>query len=145
MQKIRLLMPIVVAVVLGPLVAGLIFCVLAVSTNLVDQTGGLPIADIFKMFGVYVIFAYLEGGALALLAGLLVSIWMIRHPPGFVVAVVAALASVGLYRLAAEIGILSPSGANLVRNNLALTLVLAVISASVCWLLTRRFVSTIDA
>jgi uncharacterized membrane protein len=141
---IRLLMPIVVAVGLGPLVPALIFCVLAVSTNLVDQTGGQPIADLFKMFGVYVIFAYLEGGALALLAGLLVSIWMIWHPPNIVVAVVAALASVGLFRLAADIG-LSPSGANLVRNSLALTLVLAVISAGACWLLTRRFVSAIDA
>jgi len=142
LNKIRLVMPIVVAVVLGPLIAGLVFCILATVTNLSDQTGGLPPADLFKMFAVYIIFSYFEGGAIALLAGVLVSIWMIWRPPGLIVAVVAALAAVGLYRLAADLGMLSPPADNAVRNNLALTLVVAVIAASACWLLTRRFVRT---
>jgi hypothetical protein len=104
-KKIRLLLPILVAVVLGPLVAGLTFCVLAIYTHLFDQVGGLPIADLFKMFAIYIIFAYLEGSAIALRAGLLVSIWIFWHPPGFVAAVAASIGSVGLYRLAAEIGV----------------------------------------
>jgi len=138
MRKMRLLLPIVVAVGLGPLVAGLIFCMLAASASLFDQSGALPISDLFKMFGFYIIFAYFDGGAIALLAGVLVSIWMIWRPPGFAVAIAAAVVSVGLHRLAADVGLLSPSGANLVRNNLALTLVLSVIAAGVCWLLMRR-------
>ena len=145
MIKIRLLMPIAVAVRLGPLVAGLCFCALAISTNLFDQAGGLPIADLFKMYGIYIAFAYFEGSGIALLAGFLVSIWMIWRPPGLHVAVVAALGSVGLYRLAAQIGALSPSGASLVRNNIALTLALAAVSASGCWLLTRRFADSMTA
>jgi hypothetical protein len=144
-KKIGLLMPIVVAGGLGPFVAGLIFCLLAVSTNLFDQTGGLPIADLLKLFGVYIIFAYIEGGAVALVAGLLVLIWIIWHPPNLVVAVVAAVASVGLFRIAAEFGILSASGADLVRDNLTLTLVFAVIAAGTCWFITRRFLRTIFA
>jgi hypothetical protein len=102
----------------------------------------MPIADLFGMFGVYIMFAYLEGGPIALLAGLLVSIWMIWHPPGLAVAIVAAIIAIGLCRLADEIGVSSPIGGPLVSNNFALMLALAVIAASVCWLLTRRFVRT---
>jgi hypothetical protein len=140
MKKLgHLLLPIVIAVVLGPLIAGLMFCLLAVFTYFFDPTGGMPLADLYTMFGVYIAVAYLEGGAIALLAGLLVSLWMIWRPPGFVVAIVAAVAAIGLFRLAAELGFLSPSGGSLVRNNLALALAVAVIAAGVCWLLTRRF------
>jgi hypothetical protein len=142
MKRFRLLIPIVVAGTLGPLVGGLIFCALAVYANFFDQTADLPIADLFTMFGVYIIVAYLEGGVVALLAGLLVSIWMIWRPPGFVVAIAAALASVGLYRLAAEIGMLSPADATMVSDDLAPALAIAAMSAGVCWLLTGRFVRT---
>jgi hypothetical protein len=139
-KKIEALLPIVIAVVLGPLVAGLIFCALAASIYLFGDTGGLPVADLFTMFGIYIAASYAEGGAIAFLAGTLVSIWMIWRPPGLVVAIMAALASVGLYRLADEIGFLSPSSASLVRNNLGQTLALSVIAAGGCWFLTRRFV-----
>jgi hypothetical protein len=88
-------------------------------------SGGLPIADLLTMMGIYIMFAYLEGGVIALLAGFLMSMWMIWHAPGFVGTIIAALGSVCLYRLAAELGILSPGGASLVRNNFSLTLVLA--------------------
>ena len=135
----RLLMPIVVAGVLGPLIAGLIFCLFALFTYVSDP-GGISLAELFTIFGIYIIFAYFEGGAIALLAGLLVSIWMIRRPPGFVVAIVAAVAAVGLYRLAADIGWLSPSGGSLVVN--PLTLAVSVVAAGVCWLLMRRFAAT---
>ena len=104
---------------------------------------GLVLLGLLVMFGIYIIFAYFEGGPIALLAGLLVSIWMIRRPPGFIVAIVAAVAAVGLYRLAADIGWLSPSGGSLVVNNLALTLAVSVVAAGVCWLLMRRFAATV--
>jgi hypothetical protein len=139
---VRFLMPIAIAVVLGPLTAGLIICLLAFSTYFFDPSGGMPIADLFRMFGIYIMFAYLGGGPIALLAGLLVSIWMIWRPPGFVVATVAAITAIGLCRLADEIGMFSPIGGPLVSNNFALMLVLAIIAASVCWLLTRSFVRT---
>lgn len=87
----RLLIPVVVAVVLGPLIGGLAVCVLALASNLVDQTGSLPVIDLFTMFGFYIVFAYISGGAIALLAGILVSIWMISRPPSLIVVVAAAV------------------------------------------------------
>jgi hypothetical protein len=143
-KKLGPLMPIVVAVGLGPLVAGLIVSLLAVSTSLFHQTGELPIVDLLGLCGVYIIFAYVEGGIVALLAGLLVSMWMVWRPASLVVAVAAALASVGLLRLAAEIGMLGASG-DLMRTNLGLMLVLAVTAAGVCWFLTRRFMGSVGA
>ena len=147
MKKLgRLLLPIVIAVALGPLIAGLMFWLLAVFNEVFDtlvsnRTGPIPVADLFELFGLFILVAYFEGGAIALLAGALVSIWMIWRPPGLVVAIVAAVAAIGLVRLSAELGFLSASGI-LVRNNLAPALVVAVIAAAVCWLLMRRFART---
>lgn len=129
MKNIRLFMPIVVAVALGPLIAGLVFCALTAANNVFGQIG-LPIDDLLKSFGVYILFAYIEGGPVALLAGLLLSIWMIRYPPGFAVANVAAAISVGLFRLAASIDTFSRvNGVDLVRTNFGLTLAVAFIAA----------------
>src|SRR5579871_6002360 len=131
MQKfVRLLMPMVIAVGLGPLIAGLIFCLLAVYTNFSDPSTVLPISDLFKMFSIYIVFAYFAGGPIALLAGLIVSIWMIWRSPGLVVA------------MAAEIEFLSSMDSSMVYNNFVLLLVLSGVAAGVCWLLTRRFART---
>ena len=68
-RPVRLLMPIVVAVVLGPLIAGLAVCVLATVSNLLDLADSLPMLYLFKMFGFFVVFAYIKGAGIALLAG----------------------------------------------------------------------------
>jgi hypothetical protein len=137
-KVVRALMPAVVAVVLGPLIAGLMFCLLGLASYFFGPSPGISITGLFTGFGIYMIFSYLVGGPIALLAGLLVSIWMIWRRPSFIVAIVAAIIAVGLSYLADAIGISNL----LVRNNLALMLVLAVIAASVCWLVMRRFVRT---
>ena len=134
----RFLIPIVIAVVLGPLVAGLAVCIFALSYSVFDQSSG-PLADLFPLLWVYIMFAYIEGGPVALLAGILVSIWMIWRPPSLAVAIVAAIAAIGLCYLADGIGMFNPVGGPLVSNNLGLMLVFSVMAASICWLLTRRF------
>jgi hypothetical protein len=92
MQKLRrLLMPIVVAVFLGPLIAGLTVCVLATANNLLDPADSLPVVDLFKMFGFSIVFAYISGAGIALLAGMLVSIWMMFRPPSLIAVIAAAL------------------------------------------------------
>ena len=48
-------MPIVVAGVLGPLIAGLIFCLFALFTYVSDP-GGISLAELFTIFGIYIIF-----------------------------------------------------------------------------------------
>jgi hypothetical protein len=141
-KLVRLLMPIAIAALLGPLVGALIFCLLSTLSYVFDTTDGDHVADLFNMFRIYILFAYLDAGAIALLAGLLVSTWMIWRRPSLVVAIVAAVTAVGLFRLAVEIGMLIPYGGELVRDNLALTFAMAVVAAGVCWLLTGRFVKT---
>jgi MFS family permease len=119
---VRLLMPIVIAVVLGPLIAGLAVCLLAVVTNIFDAAGATPAADLVGMFVIYILFTYVGGAPIALLAGVLVSIWMIWRPPGLLVAVVAAIAAIGIFRLTAETEWLSSGAGATVRNNLWPTL-----------------------
>jgi hypothetical protein len=143
-KPVRLLMPIVIAVVLGPLIAGLALLLFGTVSNLVthDYPVDFSNADAFKFLLVYMLFAYYEGGPIALVAGLLVSIWMIRRPPSFVIVVAAAIVAIGLFRLAVEVGMFGTNGAPLARHNLVLTLVLGIVAAAGCWLLTRRFART---
>jgi hypothetical protein len=140
MRKLfRFLMPIVVAVGLGPLVAGLIVCLFAIYSHFTDGSGE-TLAELFSFFWVYITFAYVEGGPVALVAGLLVSIWMVWRPPGLMAVIGAAIAAIALCYVADRFGMFNPVGGPLVSNNLGLMLVLSVVVAGVCWLLTRRFV-----
>ena len=135
----RLLMPIVIAVALGPLIAGLAVWVLAVATNI--YTGAPSIADLFAMSWVYTVFAYVVGGAIALLAGILVSIWMIWRPPNAIVVIAAAAIATSAYLAVGALGFLGPVELNNARNNFLFVLVAAIVAAAGCWLLTRRFLN----
>ena len=136
---VRLLMPVVVAVVLGPLIAGLAVSIFAIASNLFDQTGSLPAVDLLKMCVFYIVFAYIWGGAIALLAGILVSIWMMSRPPSLTVVVAAALIATAIYLGLAAFGAFGSIEAANARGNVVLMFPLAVIAAVGCWLLTRRF------
>jgi hypothetical protein len=138
-KAIRLVIPVVIAVVLGPLIAGLAVCLLALGNNFIDRSSALPLGDLFAMFGVYIVFAYFIGGVIALIAGLLVSIWMIwREPNAFVTIGAAVIATVG-YMAIGALGFLGPAEWTNARSNFLFTLALAVIAAAACWFLTRRF------
>jgi len=139
---IRLLMPIVIAVVLGPLIAGLAISLFAVFTSIFSDTAALQFTDVMAMSVFYIMFAYLIGGAIALLAGILVSIWMIWYSPSAVVVTAAAVIATAVYMGIGALGVLGPVEWNNARSNFLFTLVLAVIAANVCWLLTRRFART---
>ena len=141
-KVVRFLMPIVIAVVFGPLIAGLAVCLLMVVTSIFDHTAALPMADVFKMFGFYIVFAYLGGGAIALLAGILVSTWMIWHPPSAIIVIAAAVIATAVYTGVGALGFLGPTEWSNARSNFLFTLVLAVIAATVCWLSTRRYART---
>ena len=131
---VRLLAPIAIAVVLGPLIAGLAVTLFAVVHSVLYDTGGLALADLKELAVFYIIFAYVIGGAIALLAGILVSIWMIWYPPGAIVANAAAVIATIVYMGIGALGVLGP-----VDSSFLFTLVFAVIAANGCWLLMRRF------
>lgn len=138
-RSVRLLMPVIVAIVLGPLVAGLAVSVFAIASSLFDHAGSLPVVDLFTMFGFYIIFAYVSGGAIALLAGILVSIWMISRPPSLIVVVGAAVLATAVYLGLGALGLLGPIEFTNARANFLVIFPLAMIAAIGCWLLTRRF------
>ena len=137
-RPVRLLMPIVVAVVLGPLIAGLAVCVLAFASNLFDLADSLPLVDLFKLFGFFIVFAYPKGFGIALLAGVLVSIWMISRPPSLIVVVAAALLATAIYFAISALGLVRPIEVTSARADFLLIFALAAIAAIGCWLLTRR-------
>jgi hypothetical protein len=137
-KLVRFLMPIVIAVVLGPLIAGLAVGLAAVVTNVFDYAA-VPMADVLKMSGFYIVFSYFIGGPVAILAGLLVSIWMISRPPSFFVVIGAAVIATTIFMGVAALGFLGVIEYTNARSNFLSTLVLAIIAAAGCWLLTRRF------
>jgi hypothetical protein len=139
----RSVMPIVVAVVLGPLVGGIGVCLFAAGHYLVDWPLG-PVGDLLGLFVLYMIFAYVLGWPIALLAGLLMSVWMSFRPPGIAGAIVAAVGSVGLLWLAAAANLLGPAP-NLAFGGLGLTLAVSVFAAIACWLIVRPLASRIAA
>jgi hypothetical protein len=142
-RVVRFLIPILVAVVLGPLVAGLAVSLFAAANNVFgDTAGALSLLDLFALSGVYILFAYILGGVIALIAGLLVAVWMIWRPPSALVANAAAVAATALFMSVGATGTLGPVLETDGRSNFLFTLLLAVIAANACWLLMRRFAPT---
>ena len=97
----------------------------------------MSLSDLKDLSVFYIIFAYVIGSAIALLAGILVSIWMIWYPPSAIVVTAAAVIATVVYMEIGARGALWP-----VDSSFLFTLVFAVIAANVCWLLTRRFART---
>ena len=138
-KPIRLLMPIVIALVLGPLIGALVVCAYATWTWAFDEAFRGPVRELFGLFVLYFTFAYLIAWPLALLAGLLMSLWMAFRPPGLVAAVAAALVAVGLLWLGDRLDLLGPADTSLMHQDLAIVVGVSVLAATVCWLLTRPF------
>jgi hypothetical protein len=138
-KAVRFLLPVVIAVVLGPLIAGLALCLLTVATDIVDHTAILS-ADEFGWFVATFIFAYVMGGPIALIAGVLVALWMIWQPPSAIAVVAAAVIATAGFMGIGALGWLGPVQWANAHSNFLFTLACAVVAALSCWLLTRRFV-----
>ena len=132
---LRFLLPIVIAVVLGPFFGGLAVCLYAASQFVLDPG---PVAELLGLSLLYMMFAYALGWPIAVLAGLLMSIWMIFRAPGIDSALAATGAAVGLLWLAAAVDLMGPIP-NLAYGMLALTLAVSLFAAIACWLVTRPF------
>lgn len=135
----QFLLPVVVAIGFGPLMAGLGVSLVAIATSLLDPAKTLRITESWPMFGVYIGFAYLVGAPIALMAGILVSVWMIWRPPSLMVAIAAAIVATSCYAAVAALGVLGPVEQTNARSNFLFTIVIAAIAAAACWLLIRRF------
>lgn len=133
----RILAPIAIATLLGPLAAGLTFCLAAIANAIVSEgADASAITDALKMSVVYIVVAYYDGMKIAVLAGILLAVWMVWRRPGLIAANIAAITAVALHRFAAEIGMLGGADFSALRNNLVLYMVLSVIAATTCWAVT---------
>lgn len=138
-RLLRLSMPILVAGVFGPLFAGLAVCLYAAAQFAVATDPG-PISGLLGLCVLYMMFAYVLGWPIAVLAGVLMSIWMIFRAPAIVGAIAATVAAVGLLWLLGAADLMGPIP-NLAYGMLSLTLAVSIVAAIVCWLLTRPFAS----
>jgi hypothetical protein len=140
-RVVELLAPVVVAVVLGPLAVSVTFWVLDLASNvfhLLDPDSGMSLADFGGFFVFLVIMAYFIGGPIALLAGVLVSLWMLRRPPTALVVNAAAVIATVIFMAVAASGVLGPVEETNGRSNFFFMLVAAVFAANVCWFVMQR-------
>ena len=137
----RALLAIVAAVALGPLVAAIAMWLLLLVTTVVDPSGFLPslkdaIVHAPKLILTLTIAAYRAGTVIALIAGVLVALWMLWRPVNvavvLVASVAAALAELALSEPAVFVGTAS-------REDLWIMPPLAAVAGAACWLLLRRF------
>jgi hypothetical protein len=145
---VRFLVPIVVAAVLGPLAVSITFWLLDLASNvfwLLDPQSGITLADYPGFLVFLVIMSYFIGGPIALLAGLLVSLWTLRRPPSALVVNAAAVIATIVFMGIAATGVLGPVEETNGRSNLFFMLVGAVFAANVCWFVMRRFLRTAPA
>ena len=152
-SAVRFVVPILVAAVPGPLIAGIAVWLFVVASDLFDPASSLAgeggllsvLAGEGGLLFVFVGFAYLIGGPIALLAGVLLSLWMIWRPPSAVAANAAAVIATVIWLGTAEGGFPSLVEEAQGRGSLLFTLALAVFAANVCWFSLRRFVRLASA
>ena len=137
----RALLAVLAAVAVGPLVAAIALWLLLLVTTVADPSGFLPslkdaVVHAPKLILTLVIAAYRAGAVIALIAGVLVALWMLWRPLNVIVvlaaSVAAALAGLALVEPAVFFG----AGP---REDLWITPPLAAVAGAGCWLLLRRF------
>jgi hypothetical protein len=138
-HAVRFLAPIVIAVVLGPLAVSIAIWLFNVGSDLFDSPSSLSLADERGLLFFLVVMTYFIGWPIAVLAGVLVSLWLVRRPPNVLVVNAAAVIATVVFMEIAATGVLGPVEQTNGRSNLLFTLVAAVFAANVCWFVIRRF------
>lgn len=134
---VRFLAPIIVAVILGPLAVSVPLWLADIASDVINHKSS-SLADDGGLLVFLVIMTYFIGWPIALLAGLLVSLWTIRRPPSWLAVNAAVVIATVFFMGIAATGILGPVEENNGRNNLMFTLVAAIFAANVCWFLMLR-------
>jgi len=137
LPAVRLLAPILIAVILGPLIPALAMCLFALGDSIIDPLGSASVADLLGLFVFYMVFAYVIGGPIALIAGILVSIWMIWRVPSALVVTAAAVIATGIFLGIGALGYLGEVEQTNARSNFLFTEIFAVVAALGCWFATQ--------
>jgi hypothetical protein len=140
-KALRFIAPVTIAVVPGPLIAGLAVSLFAVVLALFSSLGQTN-ASTLGLFPLYIIIAYAVGAPIAVLSGFILSIWMPARAPILIVVIAAAVVAIGINIGIGGLGLLGPVEFTNARSNFAFTLIAAVVAAAGCWPPTRRFART---
>ncbi len=141
----RRALAVIIAVGLGPLVAGLIVFVYALGMVFFafdnpPQTVGVALTKAAELFGISIIGAYSIGGIVALIAGLLIALWMKWSPPRLSIVLAAvAVAIVAKFAVTEPRAVLLAI-VTLPYGRLPIALALGLLAATICWFMMRRFV-----
>ena len=135
---------IVVATILGPLIAGV--SIFMVGAIVVLVQGGLGaaglggiVASLPELLVEMVGAAYIGGGIIAFVAGAIVGMWTLMRQPTIVVVVGAVVAANLLFYILYEPGaFMSDGGASIA--SIFMSTVISIYAAVVCWFAGRRFV-----
>ncbi len=138
---LRLLLVVIAAVALGPLCAAVAMWLLMLITTVADPSGWLPslkdaIVSTPKLFSIFVIAAYRIGSGIALVAGLLIALWMAWRPPNLLVVLAASVAASLLWLAIKEPAVFLGSGP---REDLLVMPPIAATAGAACWMLLRRY------
>lgn len=135
---IRVMMPIIIAVGLGPALAGLVVLTPSLA-GLLENPSSQALSDLVGFFVFTMVFSYVIGSPIAAIAGALVSIWMVWRRPTLLVTMAAAVIATSGFMSIAALGALGPVQETNGRSNFLFTLVLAVIASIGCWFVARPF------
>jgi hypothetical protein len=136
-KPVQMLLAVVIAVVLGPTIGAMAaflvgFGMYAADGYWWDLSPGSLLAGL-RMLVALIIVGYLFAAKIALVAGLLVALWIFWRPPTLGIAVAAALIASCGYALISGVD-------TMFKRDAFVTIAASVIAAAGCWFLTRRFV-----
>ena len=136
---------IVLAAIVGPLIGGVaVFLVMASMTAylfLFEPLAPASLADLGRalaeMFVTILGAAYLTGGGIAAIAGILLGLWSLWRPLSFVAVIAAALLANPIFYGLFEREVFT-SESSMPLNGVVVTIVFSLFAASVGWLVMRR-------
>lgn len=137
----RSLLAVAAAVLLGPLMAAIGLWLMMLVVTVADPSGFLPslkdaLAGTPNLLTIFIVGSYRVGAAIALIAGLLVAVWMAWRPPNLAVVLAASVAASLIWLAITEPRVFLGMGA---RENLFIVPPIAAFAGAACWFLLRRF------
>ena len=143
-RLIRFLRLVVLATVLGPLVAGvsvfLVGAIFALLQGGMARVGfGATISRLAGLLVEIVRAVYLPGGVIAMISSVLVASWSLRRLPNFLVVAGAVVLANLIFFAIYEPDVLFPADSLTPQRGFWVSIALSLYAAAVCWLPARRF------
>ena len=133
---VRFALTVIIAAVLGPLIAGGTY--FAVFAAMLIVQSGFHLGGLAEQFIIMIGVAYLAGGIIALVAGLIVAVAALWREPTFLGIIAAVVVANIAYFAITEPEVFYSTAATIPLQELFVDLVFSVYAGTICWLLFRR-------